>query len=169
MADTSTLVTWLRDAHALEMQAIDLLTAQVMRLQHYPELRDRMRRHIDESRQQADLVRSCLARHGAGVSVMRTGLAHLMAGAQAAMTSMTVDEVVRDTVATYAFEHLEIGTYRSLIAAAQACGDDETRRVCQDILRQEEEMAAWIGERLEDVAKAHVERRRSFQLDTAKR
>ncbi|HEV7371169.1 ferritin-like domain-containing protein [Arenibaculum sp.] len=168
-ADKEILVEWLRDAYALEMQAIDLLTAQVGRLQHYPEVQARLRRHADESRQQANLVRSCLVRHGSDVSVVKTGLAHFMAGAQAVMTSMTADEVVRDVVATFAFENLEIGTYRALLAAAQACGDDETRRVCEEILRQEEEMASWIGARITEVAGTYISRRDDFDFGAAKR
>jgi ferritin-like metal-binding protein YciE len=46
-------VVGLRDQHAVENQAIELLERQVGRLENYPEMRDRMHRHIEESREQA--------------------------------------------------------------------------------------------------------------------
>jgi len=39
-------------------------------------------------------------------------------------------------------------SYRALIAAAELCGDVETKRVCEQILPEEEAMADWLAERL---------------------
>lgn len=58
------------------------------------------------------------------------------------------DEVVKASLASYAFEHMEIASYRALIAAASVCGDMETKRICEEILPQEQAMADWLAERL---------------------
>lgn len=61
-------------------------------------------------------------------------------------------------------EHLAIGISLE-VEAAEKLGDEETVRVCQDILRQEEAMAAWL-------VRPHVTRRylrRESAEDPAKR
>lgn len=46
------LAQWLRDAHP--EQAETMLSGQIERLENYPEIRDRMRVHLEETRQQAE-------------------------------------------------------------------------------------------------------------------
>jgi ferritin-like metal-binding protein YciE len=51
------------------------------------------------------------------------------------------DEVMKGSLASYTFEHMEIASYRILIAAAEEVGDDKTARTCRKILGEEESMA----------------------------
>ena len=50
------------------------------------------------------------------------------------------DQVVKRSITSYVFEHLEIACYRSLIGAAEELGDAETAELCTEILREEEGM-----------------------------
>jgi ferritin-like metal-binding protein YciE len=168
MTDRTVLIAWLRDAYAMEQQAIDLLEAQSRRLRHYPELEAKVNRHLIESRDQADRVQACLRRLGTDVSLLKAGIARLTANMQTIMTAATADEVVKNAVADYAFEHLEIGTYRCLIAAARDYGDAEIARVCEEILHQEEAMAAWLGEHLAVIAGEYLRRQDDFDFTNAK-
>jgi ferritin-like metal-binding protein YciE len=52
-------ITGLRNQHAVENQAIELLERQVGRLENYPEMRDRMQRHIEEAASRPGAWRSC--------------------------------------------------------------------------------------------------------------
>ena len=52
------LSNWLRDAYAMEGQAIELLEAQINRLEGYPEALPRLRSHLNETRAQQIQVRS---------------------------------------------------------------------------------------------------------------
>jgi ferritin-like metal-binding protein YciE len=54
------LVQWLRDAYAMEEQAESMLSAQVSRLENYPDLRSRIRQHLEETRDQASRIERCL-------------------------------------------------------------------------------------------------------------
>jgi len=45
--------TGLRNQHAVEHQAIELLERQIARLENYPEMAERMRLHLEESQEQA--------------------------------------------------------------------------------------------------------------------
>lgn len=142
------LMDWLRDAHAMEEQAEKMLSTTAERLEHYPELKARIEQHLEETRRQAQLVRSCIERRGGDTSAIKDAGAKMMAMAQGMSGMFVSDEVVKASLASYAFEHMEIASYRALIAAATVCGDMETKRICEEILPQEEAMANWLAERL---------------------
>jgi ferritin-like metal-binding protein YciE len=67
-------------------------------------------------------------------------------------------EDAKDFPDVAAAESFEIASYRALIAAARALGDEETARVCEEILRDEERMAAWLTENLPRVVQETLHR-----------
>lgn len=152
------LLDWLRDAHAMEEQAETMLKATASRLEHYPTLKARLLSHLEETREQARLVKSCIDRRGAGTSVIKDMAAKATATAQGLSGLFVSDEVVKASMASYTFEHMEIASYRCLIAAADAVGDAETARICQQILKQEEAMAAWLAGQLPQVTQQFLQR-----------
>jgi ferritin-like metal-binding protein YciE len=50
---------------------------------------------------------------------------------------------------------MEIAAYKILM---EHCGDQETKCVCESILREEEEMARWLGERLSLITREYLSR-----------
>ena len=132
------LLQWLRDAHAMEEQAEDMLSSQAKRLENYPELRSRIEQHLQETRRHAEEVRGCIERHGSSKSVIKDMTGTVVAVGQGLSGLFVGDEVVKGSLADYTFEHMEIASYKTLIAAAEECGDSETKQVCQNILREEE-------------------------------
>lgn len=142
------LLDWLRDAHAMEEQAETMLSRTAERLENYPELRAKLLAHCEETRQQARMLRDCLERLDESTSTMKDMAGKASATAQGLSGMFVSDEVVKATMASYTFEHMEIAAYKSLIAAAELAGDMETKRVCEAILVQEEAMAHWLGERI---------------------
>ena len=149
---------WLRDAHAMEEQADKMLNAQADRLEHYPELRARIVQHIEETRWQRSVLDEILARRDISNSVVKDMGAKLMAFGQSVGGMTVSDEVVKGAMAGYVFENLEIATYTSLIAAAKAAGDSATAASCDQILAQEQAMAAWLLEHLPQVTQAFLTR-----------
>jgi ferritin-like metal-binding protein YciE len=63
---------------------------------------------------------------------------------------------------------MEIAAYRILVAAAELVGHNETRMACQNILREEEAMAEWLGDNLESVVHQYL-RREEVAPELAKR
>ncbi|MGY3176991.1 ferritin-like metal-binding protein YciE [Ewingella americana] len=53
-------VDWVRDAHAMEEQAEAMLSRMAERLEHYPELKSRILQHIEETKEQQQLVKTVL-------------------------------------------------------------------------------------------------------------
>lgn len=152
------LLDWLRDAHAMEQQAEQMLKGQASRIENYPELKVRIEQHIVETQTQRDLLETCISRLGGSPSALKDLAGKFMAFGQAAGGVMMSDEVVKGAMAGYVFEHLEIASYTILIAAAEAAGDMETKRICEQILPQEQAMADWLREHLPQITHAFVRR-----------
>lgn len=102
------LLDWLRDAHAMEEQAITMLNSQVERLENYPELRARMARHVEETKEQARLLSGCLARYDDDSSAMKDMIGKITAFGQGLSGVFASDEVMKGTLASYTFEQMEI-------------------------------------------------------------
>jgi ferritin-like metal-binding protein YciE len=138
------LVHYLRDAHAIEAQALQLLEAGPA-IAGVDALADVFREHLEETREQQRLVDERLSAHGSGPSRfqntgMRIGGLNIggFFGAQ------------RDTPAklagfAYAFEHLEIAGYELLRRIATRAGDHETVAVAERILGEERRAAQRIA------------------------
>jgi ferritin-like metal-binding protein YciE len=153
------LMTWLRNAYAMEReQAIESTEKQVSRLKDYPELRAWVEDHLNASARQAEHLKSCIVRHGEDVSTMKGLAAKLMGNVQAFTGFLADDEAVKTVVADYAFKHYEIGNYRALVAAAEAAGDAETARVCDEIRKEEESLAERVAALVSVVTRQYVQR-----------
>ncbi|MBJ6979342.1 ferritin-like domain-containing protein [Luteimonas sp. MC1895] len=152
------LLSWLQDAYAMEQEAETMMAAMASRIEHYPELRTRIEQHIEETRQQASQVAACIEQLGGSLPTAKSTIAKGMAAIHAAGNAMMSDEVAKGIGISYAFEHMEIATYRALVVAARRVGQDEVERVCQAILEQEQAMADWLFERQPQLIEAFLER-----------
>lgn len=152
------LLDWLRDAHAMEQQAEQMLKAQAGRLEHYPQLKARIEQHVTETQSQRDLLEGCIARLGGSTSTLKDLTGKAMAFGQAVGGMLFPDEVVKGAIAGYVFENLEIATYTVLIAAAETVGDAETKLACEKILKQEQDMAGWLRDHLPEITQAFLRR-----------
>jgi ferritin-like metal-binding protein YciE len=157
------LTAWLRDAHAMEHQAIEILEKQANRLEHYPELRARVRTHLDESHRQAERVEDCLRELGEDTSSFKTAAGKLIGTAQQLSGLFASDEVLKSGIADYAFEHYEIASYKMLIAAAEEAGEHQVGRRLEESLREEEAMAEWLSGHLHEVTRQYLHREAAGQ------
>lgn len=153
----SHFMDWLRDAHAMEQQAETMLTAMAKRIENYPDLKRRIEQHIEETRNQAQLVAQCIERRGGDTSTMKDLAGKAMAGMQGAMGMFSSDEIVKGGMMSYAFEHFEIASYSNLIEAARMVGDRETMEICESILPQEQAMADWLLHNMAGVSRRFLE------------
>jgi ferritin-like metal-binding protein YciE len=150
------LMQWLRDAHAAEEQAETMLTGMADRLQNYPKLKARVKKHITETKRQARLVRSCIKRREGRTSIIKDTGGKLLATGQALSGMFVGDEVMKGSLASYAFEAMEIASYTILISAANRVGDKETARICKQILAEEKRMAAWLERNLPTLTRQYL-------------
>jgi ferritin-like metal-binding protein YciE len=150
------LVKYLRDAHALEAQAIQLLESgpQIAEL---PPLAELFREHLEQTREHQRLIDERLRAHDSGPSRFQAGA--LRAGA---LNLGTFFKAQPDTPAklagfAYAFEALEVGAYELLTRVAQRAGDELTAGVAQRILAEERAAAERVATTWDAAAAAGLE------------
>jgi ferritin-like metal-binding protein YciE len=151
-------LTGLRNQHAVEKQAIELLERQVGRLENYPEMEARTRRHIEESHEQARRLEDLLAQHDTSHSKVKDTVMAMVGNVAALGHGTASDEVVKNTFANFAFEHYEIASYTSLLTLADLAGHSAGRSALETSLREEQDMAAWIAEHIDPTVRRYVER-----------
>jgi len=140
--------TGLRNQHAVEHQAIELLERQIARLENYPEMAERMRLHLEESQEQALRLEELLSDLGTSSSMLKDAAMSLAGNVAALMHTTAPDEVLKNSFANFAFEHYEIAAYRSLLVLSDMCGHGSAASVLQKSLEEELAMAKWIDEHL---------------------
>ncbi|SMF08906.1 Ferritin-like metal-binding protein YciE [Xaviernesmea oryzae] len=153
-------LTWLRAAHAMEEQAITMLAAQSRRIESYPDLKARIIAHLHETEGHAQALKDLLDQFSGsgGALALKDMAAKLAAKAQGVGGMLTSDEVVRGTMTGYAFEHLEIASYRVLIAAADELEEMGAKLVFEQILAEEIAMAEWLEANLDTITRIFLMR-----------
>jgi ferritin-like metal-binding protein YciE len=156
-------ITGLKNAHALETQAVQLLERQIERIENYPEMAARMKSHVEESRTQAQRLEQILERHGTSHSALKDFGTGLMGNLAAMAHAPMQDEILKNTFANYAFEHFEIASYRALMEMAQAAGDQQGLSLLQQSLQEEVQMAEFIGQNLPQTVQRYIQLETSGQ------
>ncbi|WP_367117737.1 DUF892 family protein [Mesorhizobium sp.] len=123
--------------------------------------------HLEETKQQAKRLEQCLDRMGEGSSTLKDAGGKIIAMGQSISGIFAGDEVMKGSLASYTFEHMEIASYKMLIAAAGEIGDAGVQRACEENLREEEAMADWLESRLGTVTSEFL-RRDERDADSAK-
>lgn len=151
-------IVGLRNQHAAENQAIELLERQVGRLENYPEMVARMKQHIEESKEQARRIEDLLGSLGTSHSALKDTITSVMGNIAAIGHTTAPDEVIKNTIANFAFENYEIASYVALLTLAEASGHDRAKVALNESLREEEQMAQWIQEHIGPTVLRYVER-----------
>jgi ferritin-like metal-binding protein YciE len=138
--------TGLRNAHALEQQAMQLMERQVERYERYPEMTQRLQQHIRETEGQIARLEELMHGMGTDRSAIKDWVTSIMGNLAAIGHSIMPDEILKNTFANHAFENFEIASYTSLIAMAEATGNAGHVSALRQTLTEEERMASWIRE-----------------------
>ncbi|MCZ0960931.1 ferritin-like domain-containing protein [Paracoccus benzoatiresistens] len=149
-------VDGLRNAHAMENQALSIMQPQLNRLEHYPEVAALLDRHIRETEGQIARIDQILDSIGESPSGLKDTMLSF-SGSMAAVThSLTSDEILKNSMANFAFEHFEIAAYTALITAAELDGQTSAIPLLRQNLDEELAMAAAIDAGLPDVVRQYV-------------
>jgi ferritin-like metal-binding protein YciE len=151
-------VVGLRNAHAMETQARELLERQSERLDEYPEVKAKVTAHLGETNEQLKRLEQCLEACGESTSALKDTAQSVMANAMAMAHSMAGDEILKNTFANNAFENFEIAAYKSLLALCGNAGVDSARAPLETSLKEEERMAAWVASNVEKVTLDYARR-----------
>jgi ferritin-like metal-binding protein YciE len=161
-----TLIGWLNDAYAMEKGLVQVLENHANDVKDRPEMYRKIAEHLEKTKMHAERVRDCVERLGGSTSTVKTTLGAVSGFFQGRSTGASPDELVKNALADYASEHLEIASYRALIVAARALGEQDVVRICEDILRDEEDMARWLEQSLPTVVQEYLGRHATVGMGT---
>jgi ferritin-like metal-binding protein YciE len=147
---TELMLSWLNDAHAMELSLVKNLEGKAKDAEKAEkiEIKDRIEKHIEETKKHAELVEGAIKRLGGDTSITKDAMGKTMGFFQGAMNSMHDDVLVKNALESYAAENLEIAAYTSIEAGARELGDEETADMCLEIIEDEENMAEWLLEQI---------------------
>jgi ferritin-like metal-binding protein YciE len=148
----------LRNAHAMERQAEELLKRQCERTGDYPDVQRQLRQHLEETRVQIGRLDHCLASLGQSSSALKDAALSLMGNIAAAGNALAGDEILRNMFANQAFENYEIAAYKSLLVLAARVEAAEATALLERSLHEEQAMAKWVEDHLDEVTLAYVAR-----------
>lgn len=153
MATTShdLFVTGLKNAHAMENQALSIMKPQASRIENYPDVEAQLKKHITETESQIARLDRILESLGEDKSSLKD-MALSLAGTFAAVGhTVAPDEILKNSMANFAFENFEIAAYKSLIALADASGNEDAIDELEASLDEEMDMAEWLDANIEAV------------------
>lgn len=150
------LVDWLRDAHAAEEHAQSMLRRTASHMEHHPEFRSGLERHSEKSEDQAGKLKRCLENLGEGTSALKTVTGQITSLGQTLSGYLVGDEPVKAVLATSTFAHMEVSSYRILVAAGEAAGESEVVSTCEILLAEEVDFADWLDQQIPLVTRDYL-------------
>ena len=151
----SEIVKYLRDAYALESQALQLLDDP-------PALEPLARvfaDHAEETREHRRLVEARLHELGSGPGRFQAGAMRISALNLGGFFAVQPDTATKLAGFAYAFEALEAGAYKLLARAAQRADDEPTEALARRILAEERAAAERIAGTWDAAVAVNAERR----------
>ena len=170
------IVQYLNEAHALEAALVQTLTAHIA-IAPRSEYRDLLERHLGETQQQAGAILGRLSELGESRNPLELvyGIAQTAIGQVIAAGKLPLDlirgtggeeKLLKNARDEAASEALEIATYDSIEALAEASGDERTAELARTHREQEEaflrDLRALIPQLARDVLEAEADGGGSF-------
>jgi ferritin-like metal-binding protein YciE len=149
-------ITGLKNAHAMEKQALSIMGPQIERIENYPDVLERMRQHASETEGQVRRLEAVLERMGENASGIKDTVMSAVGGLATLGHATAGDEILKNSFANFAFENYEIAAYNSLITLAEEAGEAEAIAPLRQNLAEEEQMAEWLETHLADVTQKYV-------------
>lgn len=137
-------VTGLKNAHAMENQALSIMKPQIKRIENYPDVATRLEQHVRETEGQIARLEEILSSLAEDHSSLKD-MALSAVGTMAALShTVAGDEILKNSFANFAFENFEIAAYNSLITIADLGGFPGLVSGLQANLDEEVAMAKWL-------------------------
>jgi ferritin-like metal-binding protein YciE len=152
----SLFITGLRDAHAMENQALAIMKPQAKRIESYPDVAAKLEQHITETEGQIDRIEAILDQLGESKLTLKDAALSVVGGMAALGHTAAADEILKNSFANFAFENFEIAAYKSLLAMAEQGGFESAIAGLGQNLHEEQAMADWLDANIEIVTQKYV-------------
>nr|WP_313631803.1 ferritin-like domain-containing protein [Brevundimonas naejangsanensis] len=154
-------VTGLKNAHAVENQALALMDRQIDRARNFTEVADRLKAHRLETEGQILRLETLLEGFDEKPSGLKDAALSLGGNLASIGHSFAEDEILKNAFANYAFENFEAASYRALIILAESGGYAAAYDPLAATLEEEVRIARWVDESLPMLVEKHLELRRA--------
>jgi ferritin-like metal-binding protein YciE len=138
------LVSYVRDAHAMEQNVMGMLDSMIRTTEDLQIKKD-LEHHQEETRGQIDRLSSRIEALGGDTSTVKDVGAVMGALVKGLGDVARTDKASKNARDGFVTEHLEIASYQLLERLAQRAGDMETAEVARQNRDEEEAMAAKIA------------------------
>jgi ferritin-like metal-binding protein YciE len=155
------VMSWLRDAHAMEAAHIDNIERLIGLSDAFPELKVQLQKHLAVSRKQREDIAQLLERLGTDRSVLKDWAMKFTGQIEPFVSKLTRDSMPKNCLLAYAYEGFEIASYRSLLGAAEELGIPELRALSERLIVEEQEMARFLFDYLPEVTRQYLRGRGS--------
>jgi ferritin-like metal-binding protein YciE len=152
----SVFLAGLRDAHAVEHQALALMDRQLDHLANYPEVEQRLREHRVETEQQIKRLDEILDGLGESHSALKDTALSISGNLAALAHTLAPDEILKNSFANFAFEHFEIASYKGLITVAEVGSYGAAIPLLNQTLKEELAMAQFCDESLPAIVQKYL-------------
>jgi ferritin-like metal-binding protein YciE len=149
-------VSGLRNAHAMENQSRELLERQSKQMVDFHDVHAKLNQHLGETRTQLRRLESCLQDLGESPSTFKDTALSVLGNLTATAHAVSEDQLLKDVFADDAFEHYEIAAYKSLLTLCDRAEIPDAEASLRASLREEEDMAKWIDDHVNDVTLAYL-------------
>lgn len=154
-------VSGLKNAHAVEHQALALMDRQIDRSKSFTEVADMLKSHRVETEHQINRLETLLDGLGEKPSGLKDAALSLSGNMAALGHIFADDEVLKNALANFAFENYEVAAYRGLILLAQHGQYSTAYDVLNASLDEEMRMASWVEQSLPMITEKYLALKRS--------
>ena len=151
-------ITGVKNAHALEKEARQIMQRQIERVANYAEMERMLKKHLDETNQHEERIDQILNDLGEDRSILKDWATQIMGNMAAVAHVPMADEILKNTFANNAFENFEVAAYKSLITMAEAAGESRFVPALRQNLEEDHRMAQWIADNVETITRKYLER-----------
>jgi ferritin-like metal-binding protein YciE len=150
-------IVGLRNAHAMENEALGIMKPQLKRIENYPQVAERLDQHIRETEGQLQRLDDLLEEMSESSSTIKDTALAVMGTIAAMGHTIADDEILKNSFANFAFENFEIAAYKSLIVLSELGQFAQAKQVLQQNLTEEIAMAEWLSQNLTAVTTRFAE------------
>jgi len=149
-------ITALKNTHAMEQQALQIMNRQVERIESYPEMSKLLKNHIKETETQRTRLELALKAVDEDPSTIKEAVLGFVGNVMAMGHIPADDEVLKNSLANHAFENYEIAAYTTLITIAEEAGQQQFISEFQKSLAEEKAMAENVHDLIEPTTQRYL-------------
>jgi ferritin-like metal-binding protein YciE len=138
------LIKLLEEAYAMEKQ-VELLLESMIRNTTDLSITSDMETHLNETKEHAERVKTCLEFHGKSPSKVKAAATMTAGLLKAPLDKARSEKGMRNARDGFATEHLEIAVYRLIEELAKKANDQQSMAIARQNAEDEERMAARIA------------------------